>query len=137
MLIHHSKEATLQVYKYPHKSYRYRYHFSSLFCLACAGSSPVLPQTFQTRKQMSISPLATHGARAASSPAAGGGGRFTVTPKFFEKGVGTQVMLSSSTSSPAKELLFDKARRLLEEDEVDSLKDNVQEVCITIIMRLL
>lgn len=94
------------------------------------GSSPMLPRTFQTRKQMSISPLATHGARAASSPVAGHGGegRLTVTPKFFEKGVGTQVMLSSTTSSLAKELLFDKARRLLEEDEVDSLRDNVQQV---------
>ena len=89
----------------------------------------MLPRTFQTRKQMSISPLATHGARAASSPVAGGEGRLTVTPKFFEKGVGTQVMLSSTTSSLAKELLFDKARRLLEEDEVDSLRDNIQQVC--------
>ena len=89
----------------------------------------MLPRTFQTRKQMSISPLATHGARAASSPVAGAEGRLTVTPKFFEKGVGTQVMLSSTTSSLAKELLFDKARRLLEEDEVDSLRDNIQQVC--------
>ena len=96
--------------------------------MACAGSSPVLPRTFQTRKQMSISPLATHEARAVSSPVAGGEGKFTVTPKFFEKGVGTQVMLSSTTSSLAKEMLFDKARRLLEEDEVDSLRDNAQQV---------
>ena len=88
----------------------------------------MLPRTFP-RKQMSISPLATHEARAASSPAAAGAeGRLTITPKFFEKGVGTQVMLSSTTSSLAKELLFDKARRLLEEDEVDSLRDYAQLV---------
>ena len=89
----------------------------------------MLPRTFQTRKQMSISPLATHEARAASSPVAGG---VTVTPKFFEKGVGTQVMLSSTTSSLAKELLFDKARRLLDEDEVDSLRDHAQQVFVTV-----
>lgn len=79
---------------------------------------------------MSISPLATHEARAASTPvpATGLEGRLKVTPKFFEKGVGTQVMLSSTTSSLAKELLFDKARRLLEEDDVDSLRDSAQEV---------
>ena len=51
-----------------------------------------------------------------------------MTPKFFEKGVGTQVMLSSTTSSLAKELLFDKARRLLEEDQMDSLRDSAQLV---------
>ena len=80
---------------------------------------------------MSISPLATHEARAASSLAAAGAeGRLMVTPKFFEKGVGTQVMLSSTTSSLAKELLFDKARRLLDDDEVDSLRDHAQQVII-------
>lgn len=90
----------------------------------------MLPRTFP-RKPMSISPLATHEARAmaAASPvAAGPDGRLKVKPKFFEKGVGTQVMLSSTTSSLAKELLFDKARRVLDEDEVESLRDSTQQV---------
>ena len=60
--------------------------------------------------------------------ASGPDGKLKVTPKFFEKGVGTQVMLSSTTSSLAKELLFDKARRLLDEDDADFLRDCTQQV---------
>ena len=84
---------------------------------------------------MSISPLATHEARATSTPVPGPDGRLKVTPKFFEKGVGTQVMLSSTTSSLAKELLFDKARRLLEDNDVESLRDNMQQVCTPVELR--
>ena len=112
-------ETCLYGLSYVHGSYRLISFFT--------GSSPVLPRTFP-RRPMSISPLATHEARATSSPVLGPEGRLTVTPKFFEKGVGTQVMLSSTTSSLAKELLFDKARRLLEEDDVDELRDNTQKV---------
>ena len=60
--------------------------------------------------------------------ASGPDGKITVTSKFFEKGVGTQVMLSSTTSSLAKELLYDKARRLLNNDDTDFLRDCTQQV---------
>ena len=60
--------------------------------------------------------------------ASGLDGKLRVTPKFFEKGVGTQVMLTSTTSSLAKELLYDKARRLLNNDDADFLRDCTQQV---------
>lgn len=81
------------------------------------------------KKPMIISPLATHESRAAPSPS------FTspsaVTPKFFEQGVGTQVMLASM-SSQAKELLIDHARRKMQEADVSKLKECLEKVPIAI-----
>lgn len=89
-------------------------------------------QTNGKRKQMVVSPLATHEARASvsspiSSPEAG---PLHVKSKFFEKGIGTQVMLASMTSQ-AEQLLFDKARRVLSEEDAEILKEDLVQVnCI-------
>lgn len=83
-----------------------------------------------------LSPLATHEARASttspspvSSPdsGSGGGGPLKVRSKFFEKGLGTQVMLAN-VSSQAKQLLFDKARRVLSEEGVEILREDLVQV---------
>jgi hypothetical protein len=50
-----------------------------------------------------------------------------VKSKFFEKGLGTQVMLAN-ISSQAKELLFDKARRVLSEEGVEILREDLIQV---------
>ena len=49
--------------------------------------------------------------------------------KFFEKGLGTQVMLAN-ISSQAKQLLFDKARRVLTEEGVEILREDLVQVCL-------
>ncbi len=81
---------------------------------------------------MVVSPLATHEARASgsspspvSSPDAGG--PLKIKSKFFERGLGTQVMLASMTSQ-AKQLLYDKARRVLSEEDVEILKEDIEQV---------
>lgn len=86
------------------------------------------------KKTMAVSPLATHEARASttsspspvSSPSPDAHTR--VRPKFFEKGLGTQVMLANVTSQ-AKQLLFDKARRQLSEEDAEILKEDLVQVC--------
>ncbi len=74
---------------------------------------------------MVVSPLATHESRAVRSSS------FTsptsVVPKFFERGVGTQVMLASM-SSQAKELLLDHARRMMREVDVAKLRESLEQV---------
>ena len=87
---------------------------------------------------MILSPLATHETRAStaspspvSSPDSGSNGSnspFKVKSKFFEKGLGTQVMLAN-VSSQAKQLLFDKARRVLSEEGVEILREDLIQVC--------
>lgn len=80
---------------------------------------------------MVTSPLATHETRAfTSSPSpvpSPDSSPVKVKPKFFEKGVGTQVMLANM-SSQAKQLLFDKARRILSEEDVEILKEDLVQV---------
>ena len=46
----------------------------------------------------------------------------------FQYGVGTQVMLKSFIQTPPRELLHDRARRLLEDDEVEELKKRLDKV---------
>ena len=46
----------------------------------------------------------------------------------FQYGVGTQVMLKSFVQTPPRELLLDRARRLLEDDEVEELKKKIDKV---------
>ena len=81
---------------------------------------------------MVVSPLATHETRAStSSPSPMSSpdmGSLKVKPKFFERGIGTQVMLASMTSQ-AEQLLFDKARRLLSKEDVEILKEDFEQVC--------
>lgn len=48
-------------------------------------------------------------------------------PKFFQHGVGTQLMLASLSSS-AKAMLMDSARRLLGEEEIQALTERLKEV---------
>ncbi len=50
-----------------------------------------------------------------------------IKSKFFERGLGTQVMLASMTSQ-AKQLLYDKARRVLSEEDVEILKEDIEQV---------
>ncbi len=75
-----------------------------------------------------ISPLATHEARASSiSPGPPVPSPLKVQPKFFEKGIGTQVMLAS-LSGHAEQLLFDKARRILRPADVEILREDLDQV---------
>lgn len=83
---------------------------------------------------MVLSPLATHETRASttspspvSSPDSGSSSPLKVKSKFFEKGLGTQVMLANVTSQ-AKQLLFDKARRVLSEEGVEILREDLVQV---------
>ncbi len=89
------------------------------------------------KKQMALSPLAIHETRASttsspsplSSPSPDlPAGPMKVKPKFFERGLGTQVMLAN-VSSQAKQLLFDKARRQLSEEDAEILKEDLVQVC--------
>ena len=48
-------------------------------------------------------------------------------PKFFQHGVGTQLMLASLSSS-AKAMLMDSARRLLGTEEIQALTERLKEV---------
>ena len=79
------------------------------------------------RKPMVVSPLATHESRASSTS------QFTsptsVTQKFFERGIGTQVMLASS-SSQAKQLLLDHVRRVLDEEDVITMRESLKKVSL-------
>lgn len=82
---------------------------------------------------MVLSPLATHDTRAStssSSPLSSpeSGGSLVRKSKFFEKGLGTQVMLAN-ISSQAKQLLFDKARRVLTGEGVEILREDLVQVC--------
>lgn len=86
---------------------------------------------------MVLSPLATHETRASttspspvSSPDSGSNDSSSplkVKSKFFERGLGTQVMLAN-VSSQAKQLLFDKARRVLSEEGVEILREDLVQV---------
>lgn len=115
---------------------------SGLFLLHTGSSNPNFSQrpSKNTKRQMVLSPLATHEARAfttspspvsspdsASNGSGGGGGPVTVKSKFFERGLGTQVMLAN-VSSQAKQLLFDKARRVLSEEGVEILREDLVQV---------
>ena len=80
------------------------------------------------KKQITISPLATHDTRATSVQT----GPAVTSPlklksKFFEKGIGTQVMLASQTGH-AEQLLFDKARRILSSADIEILKEDLDQV---------
>ena len=55
-------------------------------------------------------------------------GTHTDERKFFEYGMGTQMMMAS-TSSQAKQLLLDRARRLLADSDMEALKDKLKMVC--------
>ncbi len=48
-------------------------------------------------------------------------------PKFFEYGVGTQVMLSSA-SSQAMGILLSRARKLLDAAAVGELRERIKQV---------
>lgn len=75
---------------------------------------------------MVVSPLAMHETRAfPSSPSPTSSPK--VKPKFFEKGLGTQVMLAN-ISSQAEQLLFDKARRILSKEDLEILKEDLVQV---------
>lgn len=82
------------------------------------------------RKPMVVSPLATHESRAPSTSP------FTsptsVTQRFFERGIGTQVMLASSSGSQAKQLLLDHARRLLIEEDVITMRKRLKKVSVRV-----
>ena len=93
------------------------------------------------RKVVGMSPLATHESKATSSspptrrihvdthtahsqreqPTADS------SQHFFEHGMGSQIMLASS-GSQAKQLLLDRARRTLEQPEVEALQEQLKEV---------
>ena len=49
-------------------------------------------------------------------------------PKFFEYGLGSQMMLSFATTVKARELMVDRARRLLSEAEVQTLLEKIRMV---------
>ena len=49
-------------------------------------------------------------------------------PKFFEYGLGSQMMLSSATTIKARELMVDRARRLVSEAEVQTLLEKLRMV---------
>lgn len=49
-------------------------------------------------------------------------------PKFFQHGVGSQMMLASATSQ-AKQMLLDSARRHLSGHEIDKLQEKLGQVC--------
>lgn len=89
-----------------------------------------------SKRQLAISPLATHEARASTqSPGAirKSSNEGLDTPKFFEKGIaGSQVMLASTTSQ-AHQMLFDRARRLLNEEDAELLKQNVEQVWLLLV----
>ena len=86
------------------------------------------------KKQMTVSPLATHETRASTTSSPSPLSRPSpdmptkAKPKFFERGLGTQVMLAN-ISSQAKQLLFDKARRQLSEEDAEILKEDLIQVC--------
>ena len=87
---------------------------------------------------MVTSPLATHETRAGSTsspspiPSPDSSSPIKVKPKFFEKGVGTQVMLANM-SSQAKQLLFHKARGLLSEEDLKILKEDLLQVSMYVL----
>lgn len=91
------------------------------------------------KKQMAVSPLATHEARASSTSSPSPLSSPDIQPmqvksKFFERGLGTQVMLANMTSQ-AKQLLFDKARRVLSEEDADILKEDLVQVSLKVVAK--
>ena len=49
--------------------------------------------------------------------------------RFFERGIGTQIMLASTTSR-AKQLLLDRTRRLLAREDCQTLERALKKVHI-------
>ena len=102
---------------------------------------------------MVLSPLATHEARASTtsspspipsspspipsspSPVPSPDNGSSARAKFFERGVGTQVMLAN-VSAQAKQLLYDKARRVLSGEDVKILKEDLIQVSQEIVEKL-
>ena len=85
-----------------------------------------------------MSPLATHESKATSSSpptrrihmdthTAHSQPTADSSQHFFEHGMGSQIMLASS-GSQAKQLLLDRARRTLEQPEVEALQEQLKEV---------
>ena len=95
------------------------------FILSLSGGSPLLQRS--NLGSNGISPLATSQQKASSTF------KDTEQPMAddeenpFEYGLGTQVMLSSM-QTPARELLVDQARRLLNEEEVEELTEVLDNV---------
>ena len=109
---------------------------SSTSSFTSPGSSSSLLRPSKPRKVVGLSPLATHESKATSSSPPTR--RTHVDPltadssqHFFEHGMGSQIMLASS-GSQAKQLLLDRARRTLEQPEVEALQEKLKQVYTTI-----
>jgi len=114
---------------------------SSTSSFTFPGSSSSHFRPSKPKKVVGMSPLATHESKATSSspptrrthvdthtahyqmeqPTADS------SQHFFEHGMGSQIMLASS-GSQAKQLLLDRARRTLEQPEVEALQEQLKEV---------
>ena len=114
---------------------------SSTGSFTSPGSSSSLFRPSKPRKVVGLSPLATHESKATSSspptrrthvdpPIAHSQREQPTTDSsqhFFEHGMGSQIMLASS-GSQAKQLLLDRARRTLEQLEVEALQEKLKQV---------